>query len=388
MNPSSALRIERVETDQHVTDFFSLTERIYRDDSAFVRPLNSMARLQVDTQRHPLYEHASRELWVCYRDNLFVGRIAAIKDDLHNEYNSDSVGFFGLFESIDDSSVVDLLVSTAASWLREKGCTSMRGPVNPSMKGEFGVLVDGNEFPPYVMTGHSRKVYDRLLSECGFEVAKQFFAFRIQPHNDQADHKIRWERLHEAESKIMRRYPQLHFKSVDKHSYERTLREINELGNVVRRHGWGFVPLTEAELQFMMQNLRRVIRFDMIHVAYWEDQLVGFIVNIPDINWVLSKTIGRPDWLRMIQIPFLSRRCPRSRVIALGVHEEFRKKGIAIMLIKRLTDIAHNYKEWELSWVAEDNLKSIGAIESVMDLDRYKTWRIYEKSIDDQSNNT
>ena len=167
----------------------------------------------------------------------------------------------------------------------------------------------------------------------GCELAKQFYAYRIEPHNDLAKHKIRFDRLQRAEAKIMRRYPQLHFKSVDKHSFEQTLRDINELGNVVRRHGFGFVPLTEPELTFMIQNLRRVIRFDMIHVAYWEDELVGFIVNIPDINWVLSKTIGGPDWLRMIQIPLLSRFCPRSRVIALGVHEDFRKKGIAIMLI-------------------------------------------------------
>ena len=83
----------------------------------------------------------------------------------------------------------------------------------------------------------------------------------------------------------------------------------------------------------------------------------------------------------MIQVPLLSRFCPRSRVIALGVHEDFRKKGIAILLIKRLTDLARSFKEWELSWVAEDNTKSMGAIESVIDLDRYKTWRLYEKPI-------
>ena len=381
MNSSPALRIERVETDQHDADFFGLPKRLYQDDPSYVRPLSNMAKLQIDSDRHPFYQHASRELWVCYRDREVVGRIAAIKDDLHNEYHSDSVGFFGMFESIDDQRVAELLLSTAAGWLKENGCTSMRGPVNPSMKGEFGVLVDGNEHPPYVMMGHSPKHYDRLLTDAGCAIAKQFYAFRIQPHNDQSAHNIRWEKLQRAEAKIMRRYPQLHFKAVDRHSYEQTLREINALGNVVRRHGFGFVPLTEAELDFMIQNLRRVIRFDMIHVAYWEDQLVGFIVNIPDINWVLSKTVGRPDWLRMIQIPLLSRLCPRSRVIALGVHEDFRKKGIAIMLIKRLTDIAHNYKEWELSWVAEDNLKSIGAIESAMDLDRYKTYRLYEKPI-------
>jgi len=381
MNSPSSLRIERVDTDQQFADFFALPEQLYRNDSAYVRPLSSMAQMQVDTERHPFYQHASREIWVCYLEGQAVGRIAAIKDDLHNEYYSDSVGFFGLLESIEDPKVMDLLLSTASKWLKENGCTSMRGPVNPSMKGEFGVLVDGNEFSPYVMTAHSQKNYDQLLLDGGFSVAKQFFAFRLRPHDDQADHKIRFKRLEQVEAKIMRRYPQLHFKAIDKHSYEKTLREINELGNVVRRHGWGFVPLTEAELEFMIQNLRRVIRFDMIHVAYWEDQLVGFIVNIPDINWVLSQTRGRADWLRMIQIPWFSRRCPRSRVIALGVHEDFRKKGIAIMLIKRLTDISHLYEQWELSWVAEDNLKSLGAIGSVIDLDHYKTWRIYEKSI-------
>ena len=381
MNSSAPLRVERVSSDRHLADFLRLPERIYADDPAYVRPLSSMAKMQIDPETHPFYEHATRELWLCYSGQEVVGRIAAIKDDLHNEYNADSVGFFGLFETIDDSGVAETLISTASRWLRDQGCSSIRGPVNPSMKGEFGVLIEGSEYPPYVMMGHSPGYYDRLLTENGFTVAKQFYAFRIQPNNDQAEHRIRYERLQEAESKIKRRYPQLHFKSVDRHSFDKTLREINELGNVVRRHGWGFVPLTDPELDFMIKSLRRVIRFDMIHVAYWDDQLVGFIVNIPDMNWVIGKTKGRPDWLRMIQIPFWTKRCPRTRVIALGVHEEFRKKGIAIMLIKRLTDVSHEYNEWELSWVAEDNLKSIGAIGSVMDLDRYKTYRLYEKVI-------
>lgn len=381
MNSSASLQIERVVTDQQLKDFFRLPEQLYASDPARVQPLGSMMQQQVDPECHPFYEHASRELWVCYQDDKVVGRIAAIKDDLHNEYYSDSVGFFGLFESIDDSNVVQTLLAAAESWLREQGCTSVRGPVNPSMKGEFGVLIEGNEYPPYVMMGHSPKYYDRLLAEQGFEVAKQFFAFRLQPNDEQAVSGIRHDRLQKVEEKLLKRYPQMRFKAVDRHSYDKTLREINELGNIVRRHGWGFVPLTEPELKFMIKNLRRVIRFEMIHVAYWENQLAGFIVTIPDMNWVLRKTIGRWDWLRMLQIPFWTKRCPRCRVIALGVHEDFRKKGIAIMLIKRLTDIAHNFEEWELSWVAEDNMNSIGAIGSVIDLDKYKTYRVYEKAI-------
>ena len=131
MKSSSALRIERVESAQQMKDFFALPERLYGDDPAYVRPLASLAKAQVDPDSHPFYQHATRELFLCYRDQQVVGRVAAIKDDLHNEYYSDSVGFFGLFEAIDDSSVAQLLLSTAENWLRENGCTSIRGPVNP-----------------------------------------------------------------------------------------------------------------------------------------------------------------------------------------------------------------------------------------------------------------
>ena len=89
-----------------------------------------MERLQLDVDRHPFYQHASRQLFVCYRDGAPVGRIVAIKDDLHNQHTNDRVGFFGFFETIDDQQVVDRLIDSAANWLRKLGCQSMRGPVN------------------------------------------------------------------------------------------------------------------------------------------------------------------------------------------------------------------------------------------------------------------
>ena len=57
-------------------------------------------------------------MFVCYRDGEPVGRIVAIKDDMHNQYNRDRVGFFGFFEAIDDQPVVNRFVDSAADWLR------------------------------------------------------------------------------------------------------------------------------------------------------------------------------------------------------------------------------------------------------------------------------
>jgi len=65
----------------------------------------------------------------------------------------------------------------------------------------------------------------------------------------------------------------------------------------------------------------------------------------------------------------------------LGVDDEFRAKGIAMILINQLTDRRHDFDEWEFSWVQEDNLKSIRAIERALPLNRSKTYRLYQKSL-------
>ena len=120
----------------------------------------------------------------------------------------------------------------------------------------------------------------------------------------------------------------------------------------------------------------------MIHVAYWGEQLVGYIVNIPDVNWALRKTIGTWDWIRIPQLLFWLRRTPRTRVFLLGVKKEYRNRGVSTSLIKRLVDKRLEYDEWEFSWVDEDNVRSMRAIARASKVEKFKTFRIYEKPID------
>ncbi len=364
-------------------DFFAIKRILYRDDPAAVIPLRSMEQLQLDTGAHPFYQHARRTAFLAIRSGEVVGRIAAIKDDLHNEYYTgpdqiDRTGFFGFFECVDDTDVARELIDAAGQWLREEGCDTIRGPVNPSMKSDFGVLVEGHSVPPFLMMGHTPLYYDRLLKGCGLEVAKQFFTFSFDAETDAGNAAQQWDKLDVFEQRIKTRHPMLKFRDMTGDNFAQTMRDINHLGNQVRAANYGFVPLTDAELEFMISQLKRIIRHDMIHAAYRGDRLVGFIVNVPDLNWALRKTVGSADWIRMPQLLYWIRRTPRTRVIALGVDEEFRNKGVAMLLIKRLTDVYYAYKDWEFSWVVEDNLKSIRAIGRAVPLRQEKVYRIYE----------
>jgi GNAT superfamily N-acetyltransferase len=344
-----------------------------------------MERQLLDTDAHPFYETASREVFICYDDkNKPVGRIVAIKDDLHNDFTKDKLGFFGFYEVIenaDSSAIHESLMTTAIAWLKERGCDSIRGPVNPSMKSEFGIVVEGNHVPPSIMLAHTPARYDELMQNNGFEVAKSFHAF----HSTKTEHHYRseeeWAKLASSREKIEKRFPQLKMRTVDKNNFEQTFREINTLANEVRTDDWGYVPFTDSELQFMVKSLRQIVRFDMIHVAYWDEELVGYIVNIPDVNWALRKTIGTWDWIRLPQLLFWLKRTPRTRVFLLGVKKEYRNRGVSTSLIKRLVDKRLEYDEWEFSWVEEDNLRSMRAIARAAKVEKFKTFRIYEKPI-------
>ena len=381
MDSQEPLSVETVKTPKQFREFHSLKRKVYCDDPAVVFPLRSMERLQLDENKHPFYQHASREMFACYRGSEIVGRIVAIKDDLHNQHCGDLVGFFGFFEAIDDQNVVDRLIDAATAWLKAKGCDRIRGPVNPSMKSDFGVVVEGNEFSPMIMMGHSPRRYQQHLEEAGFEVIRQFSAYNFVSTDVPQSTKDKWDRIEEIEKKAFKRYPQLNIKTVSAETFDETIRQINELGNTVRSEGWGFVPLTDAELDFMISNLRRVIRYETIHVAYWEDRLIGYIVSIPDVNWALKRTKGSWDWLRMIQMPGLIKKTPQARVIALGVDPDYRSKGAAMILIRRLAITYDWYKEWEFSWVDDENVKSIRAIAKTLPLVKTKAYRLFEKEI-------
>jgi len=373
------LRIVEVKTASQWRTFHQLKVDLYKDDPVAVNPLKSMERAKLD-DKSPFFDHAKRAAWICVdsdRGDRCVGRVVGIIDDLHNEYHQDRLGFFGFFESVNDGDVAKLLFDQAAMWLKENGCDAMRGPMSPSMKGEMGVLIDGFEHAPAIMMSHSRPWYASLLKECGLDVVKSFYAFRFI--SDDPQHHAKFEKMDEFEARVRKRFPELRFEPISRHDFPKSVHAVNTLGNEVRKVGWGFVPSTPAEIDAMIKNLGPIIRHEAFQVVYDRDELVGYVIAIPDVNWALARTFGKWDWLRKIQLLFWLRRIPRSRIIALGAAEKFRRKGIAILLIKRLVDCRDVFKEWEMSWVLEDNVRSLRAIGRTVNMDRYKTWQIFEK---------
>jgi GNAT superfamily N-acetyltransferase len=274
------------------------------------------------------------------------------------------------------------LLGAAERWLRQRGCDAMRGPLNPSMKSDFGILVEGHQHPPYIMMSHTSKFYHELLEKNGFAVLRSFFAIAMDGHIRWQSHEQHWAAYEKLCQKIRDRYPQITIRASSKACLGADIRRINELGNLVRAENWGFVPFTPAELDNTVAQLKRVLNPKITFLAEIGERLVGYIMAMPDLNWALQKTIGPWDWLRMPQLLYWLRRCERLRIFGLGVTPELRHSGLAGLLIKRLfDDWSVRYPVWELSWVDSENIRSLRAIRGFVPEEPYKKYHLYERPI-------
>jgi ribosomal protein S18 acetylase RimI-like enzyme len=136
----------------------------------------------------------------------------------------------------------------------------------------------------------------------------------------------------------------------------------------------------------MTKELKPLFVPEFAWVAEIGDEPVGFTLCVPDINVVLRHLNGRLTRfglpIGLIRLLHWKRRIRKGRLIALGVVEKYRRAGIAEMLVLRVMEetMVKRGITGELSMTLEDNfminrfLEAIGA-------HRYKTYRIYSKSI-------
>jgi len=361
-----------------VTRFLKVSYGIYRDDPNWVAPL-LMDLKKVFTDANPLFEHAVMQLWIATRGGQDVGRIAGIIDHNHNRAAKDQAAFFGFFESVNDPDVSRRLFATVADWTGKAGLQRLLGPMNPTTNDECGLLVEGFDSPPVLMMTYNPRYYVTLVEAAGYRKAKDLLAF----HMDLA--KIPMDRLGRIATKIRQRNPNLTFRPMRRKTLEQDLVKVKEVYNAAWQDNWGFVPMTDAELDFMAARLKPLLMEGLIWLAEAGVEPVGFLLALPDYNVVLKPLQGRLLTPKVLGfIPYLlGWKCPpRTRVITLGVKDKYRGKGLeSAMLIEGLkVGIDAGVRESEASWILEDNVMMCRMLEAIGGR-VYKTYRIYERGV-------
>lgn len=370
------IKIIKVENKTDLMKFIKLPWKIYNNDSNWVPPLIMDRKHILDKEKNPFFRHAKADYFLAERNGEFVGRIAAIRNDLHNEIHKDKRGFFGFFECINDQNVANALLDTAKSWLQKEGLNEMMGPASPSSNDEWGSLLMGFDDSPRLLMSYNPEYYNTLFSNYGLAKAKDLHAYKLEHDKVLSTGKIK--RVAELAQKRAR----LVIKAVNMKDFKNELDKVKYVYNKAWAPNWGFVPLTDLEIDAMAKDLKMLIEPSLVLFGEIDGQIVGFSLVMLDYNQIFKSMNGRLFPFNFLKLYLQKKKITWSRIITLGLIPEFQKKGLDAVFYYEIVTRAHNIgiDLGEASWILEDNeMMNRGA--EAMSGELYKKYRVWNLDI-------
>ncbi|MBM4460499.1 MAG: N-acetyltransferase [Chloroflexi bacterium] len=377
---SGDLRIEPVTDRKGLLEFVKFPFTHYRGDPHWVPPLIEERLDFFDPKKNPFFEHARCQLFLARRDGKLVGEIAAVVDDNHNAFHSERTGAFGFFESVDDQAVADALLNAAECWVRDQGMTVIRGPQNFSTNQEIALLVEGFDEPPMVMMTYNPRYYAGLIERHGYGKAMDVYAyiFELAESFKAAPQKV----FRVAEKAAQR--AGIHVRKVDMRHFAREIELIKAVYNSAWERNWGFVPMTEREIDHLANGMKPVLDPNLIFIAETAGgKPVGISLALPDLHQALRRSGGGHMFpFGLLKFLWQRRKVDQGRMLIMGLAEEFRGLGTdSIFYVETAKEaLARGYRRLECGWVLETNTMMNRIVERLGGR-RYKTYRIFERAL-------
>ncbi|WP_404333708.1 N-acetyltransferase [Sphingomonas sp. MMS12-HWE2-04] len=382
----SAITVRPVLSKADTKAFIELAYRLNGDDPHWVPPLRAEVAATIDPKKNGWFSHAEAQLFLAERGGKVVGRISAHIDRLALEMPREQgfgpgTGFWGLFEA-EDAEVAKTVIETAEQWLRDKGLTKAIGPVSLSIWEEPGLLVKGHDHSPTVLMGHHPARYQGWIEALGYTEAKKLVTYELNVAQE-------FPPLIQRIVSNGEKNPRIRIRKVDKSKFAEEAAIILAILNDAWSDNWGFIPLTQPEIDDVGKKLKPLVFEDLIRIAELDGEPVAFMVTLPDLNEAIKPLKGSllPFgwaklllWLRRPQV--LTMRVPLMGVVK-RLQSSRMASQLAFMLIEQIRRAAvSNYgaSRGEIGWILEDN-QGMVAIADAIESHVNREYLIYHKPI-------
>ncbi|MDE2267258.1 MAG: N-acetyltransferase [Alphaproteobacteria bacterium] len=363
--------------------FHRLPYSLYKNDPNWIAPLLLERKIHFDKSHNPFFQHAKAAFWLAYRDGVPVGRITAQIDALHLARYNDATGHFGFIEGIDDPSVFEALLGAAEAWLRSEGMRRSVGPVSFSMWDEPGLLVEGFDRPPAVLMGHALPYYQSHITALGYAQLQDLLAYDY--HSNQPAPPAMERVIARAQEKKRFEFRPIR---MDSKSFSSEIALLLDIVNDAWSDNWGFVAMTQAEIDDMASTFKILLRPDAVVIAEYDGEAAAFAVTLPDLNAAISDLNGRLLPIGFIKLLWRLKvvGIPSARMALMGVRRKWQNSQIgaalALSIIKeaRSNHVARGVVRGELSWILDSNERMKHML-ALIGASIYKRYRIYEKAL-------
>ena len=383
---SGPLSVRPVSSKRDTKEFIEIAYRLNSGDPAWVPPLRDEVAATISPKKNGWFSHAEAQYFLAERDGRTVGRISAHIDFLALEQPAEQgfgpgTGFWGFFDA-EDENAAKALINAAEDWLRGKGMTKALGPVSLSIWEEPGLLIKGHDHSPTVLMGHHPAHYQAWIEAAGYKEAKKLLTYELDVTKQFPPIVQRIVAAGEKNARIKVR-------RVDKSKFDQEAEIILAILNDAWSDNWGFVPLTQPEIDDVGKKLKPLVFNDLIMIAEYDGEPVAFMVTLPDLNEPLKPLKGSLlpfGWAKLL----LWLRAPKARTMRvplMGVVKRLQSSRMASQLafmmieyIRRAAVANYGASRGEIGWILEDN-QGMNAIADAIDSRVNREYMIYQKPL-------
>ncbi len=374
------IKIEKVDlqSKSDVRRFIQVPFRLYKDNPQWVPPLYIDAETQLNPKKHPFYEHSQAVFFVAVSDGRDAGRIAAIENKNYNKYHGTHTCQFYLFDCENNPEVAAALFEQVFGWGRARGLDKLIGPKGFGPLDGYGLLVEGFDHRQVMtMMNYNYPYYNDLLTSLGFEKEVDFVSCYLNANDFRLP-----ERVHHIADRVQQRGSLTVKRFASKKELRAWAQRIGKAYNQAFVNNWEYVPLTENEVNFVLENMLTVADHRLIKIITHGEDVVGFLFGWPDLSAALQRAHGRLLPLGILDILLEMRRTKWIALNGAGILPEFQGRGGNALLYSEMekTILDYKFEHADLTQVAEtaaqmrQDLINLGG-------KSYKNHRVYHRTL-------
>jgi hypothetical protein len=351
---------------------------LYAGHPQWVPPLLIDSETQLNRKKHPFFEHSEVDFFLAVADGKDVGRIAAIENKPFNEYHGTRKAQFYFFDSEDDQEIAGKLFQRVFEWSHARGLDSVVGPKGISPFDGYGILTEGFEHRQMMtMMNFNYAYYPKLVEAAGFNREVDFVSCYVETSTFQLP-----ERVHRIAERVQQRGTLRVLKLETKKDLRKIASQVGQAYNKAFVNNWEYYPLSEREVQFVVDTLMQVLVPRLAKLIVHEDEIVGFVLGFPDISAAMQRIKGKLLPFGILDILLEMRRTDWISFNGAGILPEFQGRGGNALLYSEMVKTLSNYqfKHAELTQVANTAVEMRADLKN-LNAKEYKNHRVYSRNI-------
>lgn len=320
----------------HLDAFIDLPFQIYKRDHKWIPPGRAGVRAQL-ARSNPWFQRGEARHFLIPG----LGRVSAfcLRSPSSESQASpsggptlapgDEVGTLGFFECVQDFSVCERLLEAAIGWLRDRGISTIRGPMNFDTWHSYRFVTSGFEaMPPFLLEPYNPPYYPEFWRRFGFEESAHYVS---NVHEDLPALAESLRRHHEKSERSG-----FTFRGFQPDRFEDELKLFYDLSCEIFRDNWGYRPIGFDEFAGMYRPSRKLLDPGLVWFAYDpQGAPIGFIFGVPDLAGPVRAMRGRGGVLGALSF-LAARRKPAAALLkTIGVLPASRGTNVGFALCYR-----------------------------------------------------